>query len=148
MQCVSSRSEPSTPCSLTMWLMPSRACSAAIFLVLLLAAAAPVRAADGPGASIFGVTHHWPTGIAVSIADVRAGRGPAASVFAGAELVEVGWGDRDFWMAPQETIGLAVKAALASEASVLRVVWFDGPVEQALPASDILELSVSPARPS
>ncbi len=126
-----------------MWLMPSRAGPAAIFLVLLLAAAAPVRAADGPGASVFVVTHHWHTGIAVSIADVPAGRWPAASVFASAELVEVGWGDRDFWMAPQETIGLAVKAALASEASILRVLWFDGPVEEALPDSDIVELSVS-----
>src|SRR5262249_39492465 len=136
MQCVSSRSEPSTPCSLTMWLMPSRACSAAIFLVLLLAAVAPVRAADGPGASIFVVTHHWHTGIAVSIADVPAGRWPAASVFAGAELVEVGWGDRDFWMAPQETIGLAVKAALAPEASVPRGGGVDGPGERALAPRD------------
>src|SRR5215472_10162425 len=124
-----------------MLLMLSRAGPAAIFSILFLAAS--VRAADGPGASIFVVTHHWHTGIAVSIADVPAGRWPAASVFAGAELVEVGWGDRDFWMAPQETIGLAVKATLASEASVLRVVWFDGPVEQDLPASDIVELSVS-----
>jgi len=126
-----------------MLLMLSRAGPAAIFLVLFLAAAAPVWAADGSGASIFVVTHHWHTGIAVPVADVPAGRWPAASVFAGAELVEVGWGDRDFWMAPQETIGLAVKAALASEASVLRVLWFDGPVEQALSDSDIVELSVS-----
>src|SRR5215813_1806227 len=127
----------------TIWLMLFRAGPAAIFLVLLLAAVAPVRAADGSGASIFVVTHHWHTGIAVPIGDVPAERWPAASVFAGAELVEVGWGDRHFWMAPQETIGLAVKAAVASEASVLRVLWFDGPVEQALPASDIVELSVS-----
>src|SRR5262249_57515123 len=81
-------------------------------------------------------------GRAGPVAVVRGGGGPAAGVFAGAELVEVGWGDRYFWMAPQETIGLAVKAAVASEASVLRVLWFDGPVEQALPASDIVELSV------
>jgi len=125
-----------------MLLMLSRAGPAAIFLVLLLASAVRVRAADGSGASIFVVTHHWHTGIVVLIADVPAERWPGANVFAGAELVEVGWGDRHFWMAPHETIGLAVKAAVASEASVLRVLWFDGPVEQALPASDIVELSV------
>src|SRR5262249_36073239 len=142
-QCESRRPEPSPPGSLTMWFMPSRACSAAIFLVLLLAAAAPGRAADGQGASIFVVTHHWHTGIAVSIADVPAGRWPAASVFAGAELGEVGWGDRDFWMAPPEAIGPAVKAALAPEASVLRGVWVAGPGEQAGPASDVVELAVS-----
>src|SRR5262245_41971668 len=45
-----------------MWLMLSRAGPAAIFLILLLTVAAPVRAADGPGTSIFVVTHHWHTG--------------------------------------------------------------------------------------
>lgn len=106
--------------------------------------AAP-RPAEAPSASIFVVTHHWHTGIAVPTADVPGGSWPAAEVFAGAEFVEVGWGDRDFWMAPRETLGLALRAALASEASVLRVLWFDGPVEQALPASDIVELSLSRA---
>src|SRR5262249_3074627 len=125
-----------------MWLMLFRTGPAAIFLVLLLAAAAPVRAADGSGASIFVVAHHWHTGIAVPVADVPAERWPAASVFAGADLVEVCCGARDFWMSRQEATGRAVKAAGAWEASVVRVLWFDGPVEQALPASDIVELSV------
>jgi hypothetical protein len=79
----------------------------------------------------------------VRTADVPQGRWPDAEVFAGAAFVEVGWGDRDFWMAPRETICLAVKAALLSEASVLRVLWFDGPVERSLPASDIVELGVA-----
>jgi uncharacterized protein (TIGR02117 family) len=107
----------------------------------LLAEAAPPGGEPAP--SVFVVTHHWHTGIALRTADVPPGRWPAAEVFAGAQLVEVGWGDRDFWMAPRETIGLALKAVLASEASVLRVLWFDGPVERALPASDIVELPVS-----
>ena len=94
---------------------------------------------------IWVVTHHWHTGIVARTADVPPGRWPGAEAFAGAEFVEVGWGDRDFWMAPRETVGLALKAALLSEASVLRVLWFEGPVERALPASDIVELSVSRA---
>src|SRR5262245_29055984 len=117
----------------------------ALILALAITAAAAGRAAEGPATSIFVVTHAWHTGIAVRTAEVPPGRWPAAEVFAGAELVEVGWGDRDFWMAPRETIGLALKAALASEASVLRVLWFDGSLDRALPSSDIVELSVSRA---
>ena len=135
-----------------MWLMASRGRPVALILALAIAACSPAATADKPAlaasgapASIFVVTHHWHTGIAVLTADVPAGRWPAAEVFARAEFVEVGWGDRDFWMAPRETIGLALKAALASEASVLRVLWFEGPVERALPASDIVALSVSRA---
>jgi uncharacterized protein (TIGR02117 family) len=128
-----------------MWLMASRGRSLALVLAVALAAATATGAADGPGPSIFVVTHHWHTGIAIRTADVPEGRWPAAEVFARAEFVEVGWGDRDFWMAPRETVGLALKAALASEASVLRVLWFDGPVEQVLPASDVIELPVSRA---
>ena len=128
-----------------MWLMASRGRPLAFVLAVAVAAATRGRAAEPPAASIFVVTHHWHTGIVVRTADVPPGRWPDAEAFAGAEFVEVGWGDRDFWMAPRETIGLALKAALLSEASVLRVLWFDGPVERSLPASDVVELSVSRA---
>jgi uncharacterized protein (TIGR02117 family) len=129
-----------------MWLMaPSGRLLALIVTVAAAAAVTGARAADGPGTSIFVVTHHWHTGIAVKTLDLPPGRWPDARAFAGSELVEVGWGDRDFWMAPRETVGLALKAALVSEASVLRVLWFDGPVERALPSSDVVEMPVSRA---
>src|SRR5262245_51886156 len=96
-----------------------------------------------PPASVWVVTHHWHTGIVMRTADVSPDRWPDADVFAGATFVEVGWGDRDFWMAPRETLGLALRAALFSRASVLRVLWFDGSVEGAFPASDVVELAVS-----
>src|SRR5262245_29305651 len=130
-----------------MWPMAPRRLPAVAALVLALAVAETTETllAEGPAASIFVVTHHWHTGIALPTADVPPGRWPGAQAFASAEFVEVGWGDRDFWMAPRETIGLALKAAVASEASALRVLWFDGPVERALPLSDIVELSVTHA---
>jgi uncharacterized protein (TIGR02117 family) len=112
-------------------------------LAIALGAGAPASAAEPLATSIFVVTHAWHTGIVLKTADGPVERWPAAERFASAEFVEVGWGDRDFWMAPRETVGLAVKAALASEASVLRVLWFDGPPERALPASDIVELPLS-----
>lgn len=128
-----------------MWWMTPRRRAHPLALAVVIAAVARALAGEPPAPSVFVVTHHWHTGIAVRTADVPPGRWPDAEAFAGAEFVEVGWGDRDFWMAPRETIGLALKAALASEASVLRVLWFDGPVERSLPASDVVELFVSRA---
>jgi uncharacterized protein (TIGR02117 family) len=128
-----------------MWRMRLRGGPLPLALAIALIAEAPPLGAEPPPVSVFVVTHHWHTGIAMRVADVPPGRWPDAELFAGAQFVEVGWGDRDFWMAPRETIGLALKAAVASEASVLRLLWFDGPVERALPASDIVELPVSPA---
>jgi uncharacterized protein (TIGR02117 family) len=117
----------------------------ALVLAVAIVVATRGLAAEPPAPSIFVVTHHWHTGVVVRTADVLPGHWPDAEAFAGVEFVEVGWGDRDFWMAPREAIGLALKAALFSEASVLRVLWFDGPVERSLPASDVVELSVSRA---
>jgi uncharacterized protein (TIGR02117 family) len=115
-------------------------------LPLALAAALGMGAPGvaSPPTSVFVVTHHWHTGIAIRTAELPRGRWPEAEALGGTEFVEVGWGDRDFWMASRETVGLALKAAVASEASVLRLLWFDGPVERALPASDVIELPVSP----
>jgi uncharacterized protein (TIGR02117 family) len=124
-----------------MWLMRLRGDALPLAVAVSLLAAA--SGAEPPATSVFVVTHHWHTGIAVRTAEVAPEEWPDAAVFAGAQFVEVGWGDRDFWMAPRETIGIALKAAVASEASVLRVLWFDGPVERALPASDVVELPVS-----
>ncbi len=126
-----------------MWLMRLRDGALPLALAAALAGGAQAPGAEPPATSVFVVTHHWHTGIAVRTAEVPPRGWPDATVFAGAEFVEVGWGDRAFWMAPRETIGLALKAAVASEASVLRVLWFDGPVERALPASDVVELPVS-----
>jgi uncharacterized protein (TIGR02117 family) len=125
--------------------MASRGWPLALILAVAIVATTTGRAEEVARASIFVVTHHWHTGIAARTVDVPPGRWPGAEAFAGAEFVEVGWGDRDFWMAPRETVGLALKAALFSEASVLRILWFDGPVERSLPASDVVELSVSRA---
>jgi uncharacterized protein (TIGR02117 family) len=125
-----------------MWLVGLRRAAGILVLGISLVAAERSSAAEPAPASVWVVTHQWHTGIAMRTADVPPGRWPDADIFAGAEFVEVGWGDRDFWMAPRETIGLAVKAALFSRASVLRVLWFAGPVERSLAWSDVVELAV------
>lgn len=93
--------------------------------------------------SVWVVNHGWHTGIVVRRQDVPGGLWPQLRDFADSELVEVGWGDRDFYMAPAGTSGMTLKAALRPGPSVLHVVGFSGPVEHYFAAGEIVELKLS-----
>lgn len=92
--------------------------------------------------SVWVVSHGWHTGIVVRRQDVPDGLWPQLRDFAGSELVEVGWGDRDFYMAPAGTSGMALEAALRPGPSVLHVVGFRGSVERLFAAS-VVEIRLS-----
>ena len=93
--------------------------------------------------SIWVVSHGWHTGIVVRRQDVPDGLWPQLRDFAGSELVEVGWGERDFYMAPAGTSGMALRAAFRPGSSVLHVAGFSGPVERQFPAREIVEITLS-----
>jgi uncharacterized protein (TIGR02117 family) len=94
-------------------------------------------------ASVRVVNHGWHTGIVVRRQDVPDGLWPQLHDFAGSEFVEVAWGERDFYMAPSGTSGMALKAAFWPGPSVLHVAGFEGPVERYFPASEIVEITLS-----
>ncbi len=123
-------------------------------LVLLLAGialagcVAPVTSlytlrADEPSRLAYVVTHGWHTGIAVRTADVPQSRGPAHDDFRDAEYLEIGWGNRDYWLARRATLGVALSAGLRGTPSALRVIAFDGAVEKFFFESDIVEIGLS-----
>lgn len=68
---------------------------------------------------------------------------PTQRDFAGSEYVEVGWGDRNFYLAPQGTLWLALKAAFWSTSAVLHVIAFDGPPERSFAGREVVALRVS-----
>jgi uncharacterized protein (TIGR02117 family) len=68
---------------------------------------------------------------------------PQVRDFADFQLVEVGWGEREFYMAPAGTSGMALRAALRPTSSVLHLVGFDGGVERFFPASQAVEIKLS-----
>ncbi len=120
---------------------------APLFLALLSACSARTAslfppAAGEPEVLIHVVAHGWHTGIAVRVSDVARGVWPEAFDFA-TESVEVGWGDRDFYMAREAGSGLALRAALWPSASVLHVQGFSGPVKGRFPESEIVEIRLS-----
>jgi len=91
--------------------------------------AAPVAGREpapsgGPALSVRVVDHGWHTAIVVRREDVDPTIWPEVRDFPDAALVEVAWGDRDFYMAEKATGWLAVKAALFTSGSVLHVAGF------------------------
>ena len=93
--------------------------------------------------SVYVMSHGWHTGIAVRRQDIPEGLWPEQYDFADAEYVEVGWGDREFYMTPEATSGQALRAVVWPTSSVLHVVAFSGRVGRFFPRSEILEIAVS-----
>ena len=89
------------------------------------------------------VDHGWHTAIVIRRADVDPAIWPEASDFPQASLIEISWGDRDFYMAAEGTASLAVKAALFSSGSVLLLAGLDESALTSIPARDAAELGLS-----
>jgi len=92
---------------------------------------------------VYVVGHGWHTGLVLARTDIPPGLWPEQADFPTAEYLEVGWGDRDFYMAPENTVWLALKAALWPGASVLHVAGFRGSVLARFPASEVVELRLT-----
>jgi len=101
---------------------------------------------DAPSVSIYVVSHGWHTGIVMRRSDVPAGLWPERADFPEAEYLEVGWGDRAYYMAPAFDLWITIKAGLWPTASALHVVGFSGPIMGYFPRSDIVELELSARR--
>jgi len=92
---------------------------------------------------IYVINHGWHTGIAVRRAGLPEGVWPEHADLADSEYVEIGWGNREFYMAPEGTPGLALKAVFWPTPSVLHIVGFDGPVPRFFRQREIVEILVS-----
>ncbi len=81
-------------------------------------------------AEFYVCSHGWHTGIVVPRAAVVASGtwppGVAERDFAGCAYLELGWGDRQFYMAKKPGVAMAVSAALVPGPSVLHIVGYPG----------------------
>jgi uncharacterized protein (TIGR02117 family) len=89
------------------------------------------------------VDHGWHTGLVVRADDVPVGLWPERADFPGARYLEVAWGDREFYMAPHGTLGLALKAAVVSRGSVLHVVGLAEPPARYFAGREVVEVELS-----
>lgn len=97
----------------------------------------------GAATSIYVINHGWHTGIAVKRRDIPAGIWPESVDFPDARYLEVGWGDGDYYPAPDAGIGTALQAAFLSRRIVLHVVGLNDRVVAEFPFSEIVELPTS-----
>ncbi|GMV44893.1 MAG: hypothetical protein AMXMBFR66_02910 [Pseudomonadota bacterium] len=103
----------------------------------------PAFAAHAPAHRIHVVFHGWHSGIAVRAADVPAHEWPARRDLPQAEFLEVGWGNRAYYMAAEPSLWLGLRALLWPAPGVLHVAAFDGPPERAFPGAGIIELALT-----
>ena len=98
-----------------------------------------------PPKIIYLVSHGWHAGIVVRRADIPSGTWPQHNDFHQAEYLEVGWGDKDYYMTPEPHLGIVLKAGLLPSASVLHIVGFSGAVTRYFPHSEIIRIELSAA---
>lgn len=91
-------------------------------LVLLLSACAHQPPPDGcqPTRSLYVVDHGWHSGVVVE-RDALQKHLPGLRAASG-KYLEIGWGEERFYQARQTTIGMALRAVLQPNPSVLQVV--------------------------
>lgn len=118
------------------------------FLQLQTACSAPIMQLDSrpPGEHdkrVFVVHNDWHAALVVRRADLGQGLVPERDHFPEAEYLEISWGDRDYFPATEESVGLALRAAFCSRGSVLHVVGLSGVVKDYFTDGEIIELALS-----
>jgi len=95
--------------------------------------------------SLYIVRHGWHAGIIVDRGDLVKVLPPLARDLGREAYVEIGWGEERFYQTRDGTSGLAMRAVLWPNPSVLQVVPFSGSPGSYFPQSEIVELRVEPA---
>lgn len=96
-----------------------------------------------PRKTIYLVSHGWHAGIVLHSVDIADKWLPVVEDFPGADYLEIGWGDRDYYQTPDAHIGLVIKAALLPTDSVLHIVGFSKTVTSYFPDSEIIGIELS-----
>lgn len=89
------------------------------------------------------MNHGWHSGIVVERADLLK-RLPGLALGEGS-LVEIGWGEERFYQARETTLGMALRAVLQPNASVLQVVPFTGSPPRYFAAAEVAEVGTDEA---
>jgi uncharacterized protein (TIGR02117 family) len=98
---------------------------------------------DDAGHRVWVVRHDWHTGLVVRRDDVPAAVWPERDDFPGAEYLEVGWGERDFYQAAEGTFWLGLKATFWPNDSALQVAAFRGPPATYFAGLELAEVALS-----
>jgi uncharacterized protein (TIGR02117 family) len=117
----------------------------------LLAAGGPAPAQEGAPAqedaaerTVYVVSIGWHTGIAIprdAIAD--SGRMPEIADFPDAQYIEVGWGDRNYYMHADPSVFDALGAGIGPSPAVLHVIGMAVPPQRFFVSAEVIALPIS-----
>jgi uncharacterized protein (TIGR02117 family) len=91
------------------------------------------------------IDHSRHTGIIVRAGDLPEGLWPESRHYPEAEYLEVGWGDREYYPAPDPSIGDTLRAALVPSAAVLHLVGLTDHPTRVLWFGQLVALEISEA---
>lgn len=80
----------------------------------------------------------WHTGIAISVADVDRSLIPEAADLPTARWIEFGWGDAEFYLDPNPSIGQYLAAAFEETPAVMHLVGIPAPPEVYFPKAEVV----------
>jgi len=92
--------------------------------------------------TLFLVSHGWHTGIVVERKDLVALVPSLARDIGEDGHVEIGWGEERFYQARQTTVGMALRAVLQPNPSVLQVAPLSRPAREFFQHSEIAEVQL------
>jgi uncharacterized protein (TIGR02117 family) len=92
--------------------------------------------------TLFVVRHSWHAGIVMERKDLVALIPLLAGDLGEEGYVEVGWGEERFYQARETTVGMALRAVLQPNPSVLQVVPLPRAAREYFPQSELAELQV------
>ncbi len=94
-----------------------------LILIVSLLASANTKKPESVSLSYkaYVLKHKWHTGIILKISDINDHMILLCNDFSSSNYIEIGWGDKGFYMAEKETVWLALKAVLWPTKSVLHV---------------------------
>ncbi|MDP6568164.1 MAG: DUF2459 domain-containing protein [Alphaproteobacteria bacterium] len=121
----------------------------AIFLtvVLLCADLRSAQAQDEGAHRLIHVANYgWHTGLIVDAAEPALAALPEAAVFPDARYLEFGWGDAEFYRAPEITVAMAMRAALTPTKTVMHLNAMPRPPRQYYLEAEIVTLRVAAAK--
>ena len=102
--------------------------------------------APPPGVhSIFIVAYGFHTGLAVRARDVPEAAWPARRDFPDADLLVMGWGEREYYPRDDPGVWLALRALFTPARSTLNVIPVSGPLTRAFRNTEVIELRVPEA---
>ncbi len=110
-------------------------------ILLCVACSGPQKIVSAAGDStmpVYVIGHGWHAGIALRRADIL----PESADFPGADYLEFGWGDRDYYQASAPDFWLLLQAAFRSSASVLHVIGVQGSIDERFAGFEIVRLEI------